>query len=66
MITVNQRERIPWHEQLTVRELLSTLNYTHTHLIVSINGTLVPHDSYASTTIPDQAEVRVIHLMAGG
>ncbi|HEY89315.1 MAG TPA: sulfur carrier protein ThiS [Thermoflexia bacterium] len=66
MITVNQHEKVPWHEQLTVRELLVTLKYSHRQLIVSINGVLVAHDSYARTPIPDRAEVRVIHLMAGG
>ncbi|MEA3308387.1 MAG: sulfur carrier protein ThiS [Chloroflexota bacterium] len=66
MITVNQHEKVPWHEQLTDGELLVILKYSHRQLIVSINGVLVAHDSYASAAIPDQAEVRVIHLMAGG
>jgi thiamine biosynthesis protein ThiS len=66
MITVNNRKRLSWSPGLTVEELLGRLNYTHTHLVVSINGSLVEHDAYATATIPDEADVRIIHLMAGG
>lgn len=66
MITVNQRDRVAWHEDLTVSRLLAELNYTYPHIVVSVNGEVVPHDAYDDTCIPDEADVRVIHLMAGG
>lgn len=66
MITVNQREWLAWHEGITVRELLDRLAYTFPHVIVSIDGTMVPYNAYAETHVPDNASVRVIHLMAGG
>lgn len=66
MITVNQRERVAWHAGMTIRELLTIMTYTFPHIIVSIDGVLVPYGTYGETLIPDEADVRVIHLMAGG
>lgn len=66
MITLNKREELDWREGLTVTELLAAKTYTYPHIIVSINGTVVKHDAYAETLIPDEADVRVIHLIAGG
>ena len=51
---------------MTVRDLLDTMRYTFPHIVVSVNGTLVRHDAYDTTAIPDGADVRVVHLMAGG
>jgi sulfur carrier protein len=66
MILVNQRDPIGWYEGLTVKDLLERRNYTFPHIIVSINGTIVPHDTFETRILPDEADVRVIHLMAGG
>ena len=66
MITINRRETLPWHATLTVRDVLVAMKYTFPHVVVSINGTLVPHDAYDTTHVPDQADVRVVHLLAGG
>ena len=65
-ITVNRRDSVAWHAGMTVRELLDLRNYTFPHIIVTINGTITPHDAYDQTVIPEGADVRVIHLMAGG
>ena len=66
IITVNQRDEVAWYEGMTVSDLLEKLKYSYPHIIVSINGTLVqPHD-YDSQTIPDGADIRAIHLIAGG
>jgi sulfur carrier protein len=66
MITVNQRDHIPWHSDMTVKDLLSHCRYTFPQIIVSVNGNVVPWNAYQKTRIPDGADVRVIHLMAGG
>lgn len=66
MITLNKREQLEWREGLTVQALLEQKTYTYPHIIVSINGTVVKHDAYSETLIPDGADVRVIHLIAGG
>jgi sulfur carrier protein len=66
MIVVNRRDRLGWHEGLTVLDLLDRLRYTFPHIIVTVNGELVPRDQYGTRPIPDDADVRVLHLMAGG
>ena len=42
------------------------MSYTFPHIVVSIDGVVVRHDAYAETPVPDDADVRMIHLMAGG
>jgi thiamine biosynthesis protein ThiS len=51
---------------MTVSDLVRHMNYTFPRLVVSINSSVVPYDAYATTEIPEDADVRVIHLMAGG
>lgn len=66
MITVNKLHTLEWREGLTVRDVLRALNYTYTHIFVVINEQVVRHDAYDTTPIPDEADVRVVHLIAGG
>lgn len=66
MICVNNRDEIPWEEGLTVAALLEQLRYTFPHIIVKIDGVVIPPAEYPAHTIPDGADVRVIHLIAGG
>ena len=66
MIMVNKRHPLPWHKGMTVRDVLTAMKYTFPHIIVVINGTVVRHDAYDTTTIPDDADVRVVHMIAGG
>ena len=51
---------------MTVVDLLDQLRFTFPHIIVSIDGELVLRADYETHTIPDDADVRVVHLMAGG
>lgn len=66
MIQVNDREEIEWEEGMTVSDLLERLNYTFPHIIVKVNGEAVPREEYSDRAIPDDADVRTIHLIAGG
>jgi len=66
MITVNQRHRLEWHAGLTVREVLRVMRYTYTHLVVRVNEEVVEDERYDTYHIPDESDVRVIHLIAGG
>jgi sulfur carrier protein len=51
---------------MTVSDLLERLNYTFPHIIVKVNDELVRREAYDTHAIPDGADVRVIHLIAGG
>ncbi|HEC33419.1 MAG TPA: thiamine biosynthesis protein ThiS [Chloroflexi bacterium] len=66
MIRVNDRDEVEWEEGLTVSALLEGFRYTFPHIIVTINGEVVPLREYPIRAIPDGADVRVIHLIAGG
>jgi len=66
VIRVNNRDEVEWEEGLTVSGLLERFRYTFPHIIVSINGEVVPREEYPTRVIPDGADVRVIHLIAGG
>jgi sulfur carrier protein len=66
VIRVNDRDEIEWAEGLTVSALLERFRYTFPHIIVKIDGQLVRREEYTTRTIPDGADVRVIHLIAGG
>lgn len=65
MIQVNE-EPLDWHEGMTVREVLTAKNYRFPLLIIHINDALVQKKDYDTATIPDQAVVKVIHLISGG
>ena len=66
MILVNRRDHVDWEEGMTVSSLLAVLRYSFPRIIVSVDGDLVPPEKYESYAIPDHADVRLIHLMAGG
>ena len=67
MITVNKRHTLPWTEGMTTpRRPDRDALHPFPHIVVAVNGTLVRHNTYDTTTIPDGADVRVVHLMAGG
>lgn len=65
MITINGHKK-PWQEGMTVQDALNLMNYTFKMLVVKIDDILVQKKDYASTTIPDGADVKVIHLISGG
>lgn len=56
----------PWKEGLVVRDALTMMNYTFKMLVIKLNGELVKKDDYDSTLIPENADLKVIHLISGG
>lgn len=66
MLIVNNRDKVDWHEGMTVRDLLETMGYSYVLITVTVNSTLVPESDYESHEIPDEAEVTVFHLAHGG
>jgi len=51
---------------MTVRDLLNRMDYDFTLLTVTVNGTVVHPDDFEDFEIPDESDVRVIHLHHGG
>ena len=51
---------------MTVRDVLRAKNYIFPLVIVTVDGTLVPRGSYDVASVPDGADVKVVHLISGG
>jgi sulfur carrier protein len=66
MIRVNDKWDVPWRPGMTVNDVLVARQFTHHHIVVSINDTLVPPDDYATHPVVDGDRVRVIHVIGGG
>lgn len=66
MIMVNNRDKLQWHEGMTVQDVLDAMRYKFSLIIVTINGEIVPKDDYETQQVPDDADVKAIHIMHGG
>ena len=65
MIEVNGR-KVAWHEGMTISELLGEMNDTHPYPVVRIGDKYVSRPNFDKTTIPDNSEVFLISMIAGG
>ena len=65
MLTVND-EPLDYQEGMTVADIIDKRRYIWRMLAVFVNGTFVPRGTYDKTPVPDGAEVKVIHQIAGG
>jgi thiamine biosynthesis protein ThiS len=65
MISVGE-EKIPWHEGMTVAQVLEALRAENFYAVVRINGKLVSRPNFEKTPVPDNAEIILIPMIAGG
>ncbi|UCF92347.1 MAG: sulfur carrier protein ThiS [Desulfobacterales bacterium] len=56
----------PWHEGMTVADLLREIDDPRPYAVVRINDLFVSRPNFAQTTIPDESEVYLIPMIAGG
>jgi thiamine biosynthesis protein ThiS len=66
MVTVNNRDKVKWHKDMTVRDLLQRMHYSYSLITVTVNGALVAKEDYEEYEVPDNADVTVFHLAHGG
>ena len=59
-------QSIDWHEGMTISDLLIEINDPHPYAVVRINQTYVSRPNFDKTTVPDNAEVYLIQMVAGG
>ena len=59
-------EKIPWHEGMTVASLLEQRDDGHMYAVVRLNGKLISRPKFESTPVPDNSEVILIPMVAGG
>ncbi len=65
MIRVNGKD-FPWHEGMTVTELIEELDDPYPYIVVRINDKHISKPNFEKTTIPDNSEVFLIPIVAGG
>ncbi|UCD79169.1 MAG: sulfur carrier protein ThiS [Desulfobacterales bacterium] len=65
MIKVSDKT-VTWYEGMTVTDLLKELDDAHPYAVVRINDSYVSRPNFDRTTIPDNSEVFLIPMVAGG
>jgi len=65
MIKISDKT-VAWHEGMTISDLLNKLADCHPYAVVRINETYVSRPNFDKTTIPDDAQVFLIPMIAGG
>ena len=66
MIRVNDKWNVDWTAGMTIEDVLAACEFTHHHIVVSVNGVLVPLEDYATRPVADGDQVRVNHIIGGG
>lgn len=59
-------KQIAWREGMTVSDLLDELGDPHPYAVVRIDQQYVTRPNFAQTLVPDDAEVYLIPMVAGG
>ena len=59
-------KQMAWREGMTVSDLLDALKDPHPYAVVRINEQYVTRPNFEHTSVPDDAEVFLIPLIAGG
>ena len=65
MIEVNGRS-VAWRAGMTVSDLLAEIKDTHPYPVVRIGDKYVSRPNFDKTTVPDDAKVFLIPMIAGG
>ena len=65
MITVADHT-IEWREGMTISELLSEIDDPYPYAVVRINETYISRPNFEKTAIPNDAQVFLIPMVAGG
>ena len=66
MIRVNNQYDLEWRPGMTVQDVLDALNFSFRMIAVKVNGQPVLRRDFASTEVPDGAEVQALHMISGG
>ncbi|MBW2055034.1 MAG: MoaD/ThiS family protein [Deltaproteobacteria bacterium] len=65
MIKINGKEH-SWYEGMTIKDLLKNLNNAHLYAVVRINEKHISMPYFEKTLVPDNSEVFLIPMIAGG
>ena len=57
---------VTWREGMTISDLLKELDDSHPYAVVRINQTYVSRPNFDKTIVPDESQVFLIPMIAGG
>ena len=66
MIRVNNQYDVDYLPGMTVQDVLTALKFSFRMIVVKIDGQVVLRKDFATTEVPDGAEMQAIHLISGG
>jgi len=66
MIHVNAQYNVAYRPGMTVQDVLDALKFSFRMIVVKIDGKVVLRKDFATTEVPDGAEMQAIHLISGG
>ncbi len=59
-------DQIPWQDGMTVADLLESVPDGHQYAVIKVNDRYVSRPDFKQYEIPDNAEIRLIPMIAGG
>jgi thiamine biosynthesis protein ThiS len=59
-------QTVTWYEGMTISDLLDELGDPHPYAVVRINQIYISRPNFDQTTVPDDSEVFLIPMIAGG
>ena len=65
MIKIKGKD-LPWRQGMTVADLLKDLDDSYTYILVRINDKQVSRPNFDETLIPDNSEIFLVPMVAGG
>jgi thiamine biosynthesis protein ThiS len=65
MIKINGKQH-SWYEGMTIKDLLKNLDNSNLYAVVRINDKHISRPCFEKTLVPDNAEVFLIPMIAGG
>lgn len=65
MITVDEK-RVPWRESMSVADLLGELGEDRYYVVIRLNGKYVSKPNFEKTMVPQDAQIKLVPMIAGG
>lgn len=65
MISVDGKN-FPWQEGMTVADLIKKLEDQYHYVVVRVNNKYISKPNFEKTLIPDNAQVHLMPMIAGG
>ena len=65
MILVDEK-KMEWFHDMSVKDVLDRMEHTEFCAVIRLNGSLVSSPFFQTTRVPDNAEIHLLPLVAGG